>query len=64
MHRFLNPHQREVVHMLQYVAQASHELIPPETLEPAVKAIVNNWIKFKSELFDTIRNCLQSRRMA
>ena len=30
--------------MLQYVAQASHELIPPETLEPAVKAIVNNFV--------------------
>ena len=44
VYRFLNPHQREVVHMLQYVAQASHELIPPETLEPAVKAIVNNFV--------------------
>jgi len=42
--RFLNPHQREVVHMLQYVAQASHELVPPETLEPVVKAIVNNFV--------------------
>ena len=42
--RFLNPHQREVVHMLQYAAQASHELIPPETLEPVVKSIVNNFV--------------------
>ena len=30
--------------MLQYAAQASHELIPPETLEPVVKSIVNNFV--------------------
>ena len=42
--RFLNPHQREVVAMLQYVAQASHELVPPESVEPALRAIVNNFV--------------------
>jgi len=42
--RFLAPHQREVVQLLQFSAQAAHELVPPETLEPVLKGIVNNFI--------------------
>ena len=44
--RFLNPHQREVVHMLQYAAQASHELVPPESIEPVIKVRVYDNIFF------------------
>lgn len=44
MARFLNPHQREVIPMLQFVAQASHELVPPDAIEPALRAIVNNFV--------------------
>ncbi|KAG9292268.1 hypothetical protein G9A89_009080 [Geosiphon pyriformis] len=42
--RYLQPHQREVTMILVIVAQASHELIPPDTLEPVVKAIANNFV--------------------
>eukprot|EP00096_Caligus_rogercresseyi_P013657 TRINITY_DN6281_c0_g1_i1.p1 TRINITY_DN6281_c0_g1~~TRINITY_DN6281_c0_g1_i1.p1 ORF type:complete len:735 (-),score=224.55 TRINITY_DN6281_c0_g1_i1:91-2106(-) len=42
--RFLNPHQREVVQMLQFSAQAAHELIPPDVVEPILRALANNFI--------------------
>ncbi|KAL4092060.1 hypothetical protein QTP88_026633 [Uroleucon formosanum] len=42
--RFLQPHQKEVVRMMQFVAQASHEIIPPDVLEPVLRALVNNFV--------------------
>ncbi|XP_020283826.1 protein SDA1 homolog [Pseudomyrmex gracilis] len=42
--RFLQPHQREVTKLLQFVAQASHELVPPDVLEPVLKTLVNNFV--------------------
>ncbi|KPJ02773.1 Protein SDA1-like [Papilio xuthus] len=42
--RLIMPHQREVTRILQFAAQASHELVPPEVLEPVMKAIANNFI--------------------
>ncbi|XP_026752226.2 protein SDA1 homolog [Galleria mellonella] len=42
--RLLMPHQREVTRILQFAAQASHELIPPDVIEPVMKAIANNFI--------------------
>lgn len=42
--RLLMPHQREVTRILQFAAQASHELVPPEVTEPVMKAIANNFI--------------------
>ncbi|KAM3964552.1 SDA1 domain containing protein Mys45A [Aphomia sociella] len=42
--RLLLPHQREVTRILQFAAQASHELVPPEVVEPVMKAIANNFI--------------------
>ncbi|CAM1321475.1 SDAD1 (predicted), partial [Pycnogonum litorale] len=44
LQRFLRPHQREVTKILQYSAQASHELIPPDVLEPVMMTIANNFI--------------------
>lgn len=41
---YLRPHQREVILMLQYAAQASHELIPHDDIQPIVSAIANNFI--------------------
>ena len=35
--RFLAPHQREVVRLLQFSAQASHDLVPPDAVEPVLK---------------------------
>jgi len=42
--RFLAPHQREVVRLLQFSAQASHDLVPPDAVEPVLKTICNNFI--------------------
>ncbi|RVE45237.1 hypothetical protein evm_010127 [Chilo suppressalis] len=42
--RLLMPHQREVTRILQFAAQASHELVPPEVVEPVMNAIANNFI--------------------
>lgn len=42
--RFMQPHQREVTRILQFVAQASHELLPPDALEPVLKTLANNFI--------------------
>ncbi|KYN27649.1 Protein SDA1 like protein [Trachymyrmex cornetzi] len=42
--RFIQPHQREVTKLLQFVAQASHELVPPDMLEPVLKTLANNFI--------------------
>jgi len=42
--RFLAPHQREVVRLLQFSAQAAHELVPPDCIEPVLRAIINNFV--------------------
>lgn len=42
--RFLQPHQRQVTRILQFAAQASHELVPPEIIEPINKTIANNFV--------------------
>uniref|UniRef100_A0A1E1X5C2 Protein SDA1 n=1 Tax=Amblyomma aureolatum TaxID=187763 RepID=A0A1E1X5C2_9ACAR len=42
--RYLQPHQREVTKVLLYTAQASHELVPPDVLEPVVMTIANNFV--------------------
>uniref|UniRef100_A0A336K2S0 Protein SDA1 n=1 Tax=Culicoides sonorensis TaxID=179676 RepID=A0A336K2S0_CULSO len=42
--RFMQPHQRQVTRILQFAAQASHELIPPEIIEPLLKTLVNNFV--------------------
>lgn len=34
----------EVVRMMQFVAQASHEVVPPDVLEPVLRALVNNFV--------------------
>lgn len=42
--KYLQPHQREVTKILQYTAQASHELVPPDVMEPVLMAIANNFV--------------------
>lgn len=42
--RLIQPHQREVTRILQFAAQASHELVPPDVIEPVIKGLVNNFV--------------------
>lgn len=44
MLKFLTPRQREVTHFLACVAQASHDLAPPDVLEPLVKKIADEFV--------------------
>ncbi|GFO15983.1 protein sda1 homolog [Plakobranchus ocellatus] len=44
MKRFVQPHQREVTRLLLYLAQGSHEVVPPDAVEEVLKAIANNFI--------------------
>ncbi|XP_057656500.1 protein SDA1 homolog [Diorhabda carinulata] len=42
--RFMQPHQREATRILQFAAQASHELVPPDVIHPVLKTLANNFI--------------------
>lgn len=42
--RFLQPHQREVTKILLCAAQAAHQLVPPEIIEPVIMTIANNFV--------------------
>ncbi|XP_056259506.1 protein SDA1 homolog [Seriola aureovittata] len=42
--RFLQPHQREVTKILLCAAQASHQLVPPDVIEPLIMTIANNFV--------------------
>uniref|UniRef100_A0A669C7D2 Protein SDA1 n=1 Tax=Oreochromis niloticus TaxID=8128 RepID=A0A669C7D2_ORENI len=42
--RFLQPHQRDVTKILLCAAQASHQLVPPEIIEPVIMTIANNFV--------------------
>lgn len=42
--RFLQPHQREVTKILLCAAQASHQLVPPEIIDPMIMTVANNFV--------------------
>lgn len=42
--RFMQPHQREAPRLLQFAAQASHELLPPDALQPLLKTLADNFV--------------------
>ncbi|XP_076014584.1 protein SDA1 homolog [Genypterus blacodes] len=42
--RFIQPHQREVTKILLCAAQSSHNLVPPEVIEPLIMTIANNFV--------------------
>lgn len=44
LQRYLQPHQRDVTKILLYTAQACHQVIPSDVLEPVLKTVANNFI--------------------
>lgn len=46
--RYIQPHQTDVTKILQYAAQSAHKDIPPNELEPVLRAIVNNFVNEKN----------------
>ncbi|KAI8924400.1 SDA1-domain-containing protein [Entophlyctis helioformis] len=58
---YLKPHQRDVTLILSYVAQSSHELVPPDALEAVVRAIADNfvWSNYAAEVVTAGLNSLR-----
>lgn len=46
--KYIQPHQVDVTKILQYAAQSSHKDVPPNELEPVLKAIVDNFVTEKN----------------
>src|SRR5690606_11255419 len=42
--KYLTPRQRDVTHFLVCAAQASHDLVPPDALEPIVRKIADEFV--------------------
>jgi protein SDA1 len=42
--RYLQPSQKDVTQVLALTAQACHELVPPDVVEPCIMAIANNFV--------------------
>jgi protein SDA1 len=58
---YLKPHQREVTQILAYLAQSSHELVPPDALSTVITAIADNfvWSNCASEVITAGLNALR-----
>ena len=58
---YIKPHQKQVVSILAYLAQASHELVPPDCIETIIQAISNNfiWSNCTSEIITCGLNSLR-----
>ena len=46
--RYMQPHQRQVTSVLASCVQASHELVPPETLTPVISTLVTHFVSDRS----------------
>ena len=44
LQKYYQPHQQDVTQILAITAQACHIHVPPEVIEPAVRAIANNFV--------------------
>lgn len=44
LQRYLEPKQREVTKILTYTAQACHEMVPADVLQPVLRTVVDNFI--------------------
>lgn len=44
LQKYLNPHQKEIAMVLACLAEACHDLVPPEELQPIFKHLVDNFV--------------------
>jgi protein SDA1 len=44
LQKYIAPHQRDVTTVLATLAQAVHELVPPESLAPVLKQLVDQFV--------------------
>lgn len=48
LQKYMQPHQRNVTHILTYLAQASHPLLPPDVLRPCILTLANHFVNDRS----------------
>jgi protein SDA1 len=46
--KYLEPFQKEITKILAIAAQATHDIVPPETIEPLVMTIANHFVTDRS----------------
>lgn len=58
---YVKPQQKEITSLLAFLAQASHELVPPDSLESVIYAIADNfvWSNCASEVITAGMNSLR-----
>lgn len=44
LQKYIAPHQRDVTQVLAALVQAAHELVPPETLAPVMRQLVDQFV--------------------
>jgi len=48
LQNYMQSHQKDVTYILAFLAQATHDLVPPEILVPCVKTLANNFVTDRS----------------
>ncbi|KAI9101436.1 hypothetical protein K1719_023918 [Acacia pycnantha] len=48
LQKYVQPHQRNVTNLLAAAVQASHDMVPPDAVEPLFKQIVNQFVHDRS----------------
>jgi|TARA_B110000971_G_scaffold8312_1_gene8072 protein SDA1 len=61
LQRYVQPNQREVTRLLAAAATACHELVPPDTLTPLLKQLVNQFVhdRARPEVVAVGINCVR-----
>lgn len=44
LQKYVQPHQRDVTHLLASAVQACHDMVPPDAVEPLLKQLVNQFV--------------------
>ena len=59
--RYLKAHQQDVTLILAITAQATHDLVPPDAIEPIIRAIIDNFVTdaFASEVISAGINAIR-----
>ena len=48
LQKYMQPTQRKVTSILTFLAQASHDLVPPDALEPCIRTLANHFVNDRS----------------
>eukprot|EP01018_Ginkgo_biloba_P024443 Gb_20290 [translate_table: standard] len=44
LQKYVQPHQRDVTHLLAAAVQACHDMVPPDAVEPLLRQLVNQFV--------------------